>query len=176
MHSKQSGYIHNRPVKQGLYDPRFEKDSCGVGFVAHIKGERSHQIVQDAFKSLFKLSHRGGLGCEANTGDGAGMLTALPHEFFTKVSSRDLKIELPSMGRYGVGMVFLPTDPQERETCKQAVNKIIQEQGQKLLGWRDVPQDTDGADVGPTARALEPAIEQVFIAGADGLDQNLLER
>lgn len=123
------------PKKQGLYDPANEHDACGVGFVAHIKGERSRQIVDDADEMLKRMTHRGACGCEENTGDGAGILTALPFEFLEKVAKTELKATLPPRGRYGAGIVFLPTDPQQRETCKQAVNKIVAEQGQTLIGW-----------------------------------------
>ncbi len=164
------------PRAQGLYDPRFEHDNCGVGFVAHIKGQRSRQIIDDALRILVHMEHRGACGAEPNTGDGAGILTALPHEFLQKVARDDLKVSLPEPGLYGVGNVFLPTDPEERRMCKEEVNRIIREQGQRLLGWRPVPTDADAADVGPTARASEPVIEQLFIAAADGLDQEALER
>ena len=164
------------PEKQGLYDPQFEHDSCGVGFVAHIKGERSHQIVQDAWTVLKNMDHRGACGCEPNTGDGAGILTALPHEFLAKVAKQDLNAELPEPGKFGAGIVFLPRIPAEREKCKQVVEQIIQEQGQRLVGWRSVPVDTDKADVGPTAREAEPCIEQLFIAAGDGLEGDAFER
>src|SRR4030067_183854 len=102
------------PPKQGLYDPAYEHDSCGVGFVAHIKGQRSHQILLDAREALHNMDHRGACGCEANTGDGAGILTALPHEFLQRVVREELKAELPPPGQFAAGIVFLPTDPAER--------------------------------------------------------------
>ena len=105
------------PRKQGLYDPRFEKDSCGVGFIAHIKGERSHQMLVDANEILERMTHRGAGGCDPNTCDGAGVLTALPHEFLVKVAKRDLAVELPEPGKFGAGVVFLPTDDKERDYC-----------------------------------------------------------
>ena len=168
----QIGY----PKKHGLYDPAYEHDSCGVGFVAHIKGQRSHQIVEDAYIVLKNMEHRGACGCEANTGDGAGILTALPHEFLTKVAKDELKADLPEPGKFGAGLVFLPQQADERAKCKQTVEQIIAEQGQRLVGWRDVPQDTDRADVGPTARQSEPHIEQLIIAAADGLEGDAFER
>jgi glutamate synthase (NADPH/NADH) large chain len=164
------------PAARGLYDPSQEKDSCGVGFVAHIKGERSHQIIKDADHLGCRMDHRGARGAERNTGDGAGMLTALPHEFLMRVAREDLGVELPEPGRFAAGIVFLPADPGEREACKQAVTKICQEEGQQLLGWREVPTDADAADLGPTARAAEPRIEQLFIGAADGIEGDAFER
>ena len=164
------------PPARGLYDPAYEHDSCGVGFVAHIKGQRSRSIIDDGIEILRHLVHRGACGCEENTGDGAGILTALPHEFLGTVSAADLKTELPPAGLYGVGNVFLPTDPQERRICKGVVNEIIRDQGQRLLGWRPIPTMADSADIGPSARAAEPAMEQLFIAGAPTLNQEALER
>ncbi len=164
------------PEQQGLYDPALEHDACGVGFVAHIKGERSHQILLDAETVLRNMDHRGACGCEQNTGDGAGILTALPHEFLAKVVKADLGVELPEPGRFAAGNVFLPRDPRERQYCKEAVNRLIEAQGQELVGWRAVPVDTDGADIGPTARAGEPHIEQLVIAAADGMTGDDFER
>ena len=163
------------PKKHGLYDPAFEKDSCGVGFVAHIKGEASHQIVLDADHILQRMVHRGGCGCEPTTGDGAGILTALPHDFMAKVARRDLGTVLPAPGEYAAGNVFLPVDEAQRARCKKRVEQIIAEQGQKLIGWRELPVDTDGADVGPTARYSQPHMEQLFIA-ADGVKGDEFER
>ncbi|MBT4867792.1 MAG: glutamate synthase subunit alpha, partial [Planctomycetaceae bacterium] len=164
------------PKAHGLYDPANEHDSCGVGFVAHIKGERSRQIIDDADRILRHMVHRGACGCEENTGDGAGMLTALPHEFLAKVAQQDLGITLPEEGGYGVGVVFLPNDEDERNICKQTVAEIIAAQGQTLLGWRSLPTDADAADIGPSARAAEPVMEQLFVAAGNGLDQDALER
>ncbi len=164
------------PARQGLYDPANEKDSCGVGFVAHVKGKRSHQIVEDAYVILKNMEHRGACGCEPNTGDGAGILTGLPHEFLAKVAREDLQADLPEPGEYGAGVVFLPTDKAERKQCKETVEQIVAQQGQRLVGWRKVPQETVKADVGPTARDSEPHIEQLFIAAGDGLAGDDFER
>ena len=164
------------PQKRGLYDPAFEKDSCGVGFVAHIKGEPSHQIVLDADHILQRMVHRGGCGCEPTTGDGAGILTGIPHDFLVKAAKQDLGKDLPEKGRYAAGNVFLHTEEKERAFCKQMVDQIILEQGQILLGWRLLPVDTEGADVGPTARHSQPNMEQLFIAASDGIEGDDFER
>src|SRR6188472_2273615 len=164
------------PPKQGLYDPAYEHDSCGVGFVAHIKGKRSHQILIDAEEVLRNMDHRGACGCEPNTGDGAGVLTALPQEFLRRVVKKELGAELPKPGQFAAGIVFLPKDASERARCKQVVEKFIAAQGQKLVGWRQVPTQTDKADIGPTAKAGEPHIEQLVIAAANGLSGDAFER
>jgi len=168
--------MYGYPEKYGLYDPAYEKDACGVGIVAHIKGQRSHQLVLDADHVLRRMSHRGACGCEATTGDGAGILTALPHEFLTQVAQVDLRTALPSPGRYGAGIVFLPTNDDEREKCKRTVERIVAEQGQRLIGWRRVPVRSVEADLGPSASAAQPAIEQLFVAAADGLEGDAFER
>ncbi|NOY43702.1 MAG: glutamate synthase subunit alpha [Planctomycetes bacterium] len=164
------------PPKQGLYDPANEHDSCGVGFVAHIKGEPSHQILLDAEEILRNMDHRGACGCEANTGDGAGMLTALPHAFLQKVVKADLGVDLPSPGAFAVGNVFLPQIDAEREKCKAVFAELVAQQGQKLLGWRPVPTDHQAADIGPTAKAAEPVIEQPIVAAAKGIKGDEFER
>ena len=164
------------PKKQGLYDPAYEKDNCGVGFVAHIKGQPSHQIVLDAYQMLRNMDHRGACGCEPNTGDGSGILTGLPMSFLQKVARADLGVELPEQGRFGAGIVFLPKNETERAQCKAGVEAIIAEHGQTLIGWREVPVETDKADVGPSARDAEPYIAQLFIGAADGVEGDDFER
>jgi glutamate synthase (NADPH/NADH) large chain len=164
------------PSKQGLYDPAAEKESCGVGFVAHIKGQRSHQIVLDGDEVLRNMDHRGACGCEPNTGDGAGILTALPHEFLRRVAQEELKTELPAPGRFSAGLVFLPKIAAEREHCKRAVEAIILQCGQRLVGWRKVPTQAEAADIGATALSAEPCIEQLFIAAGDDLSGEAFER
>jgi len=153
-----------------------EHDSCGVGFVAHIKGERSHQIVKDADHLGCRMDHRGARGAERNTGDGAGMLTALPYEFLTRVAKESFGADLPAEGRYAAGNVFLPTDAGERDRCKSLIAELCAEAGLDLVGWRDVPTDADAADLGPTALAAEPKIEQLFVAAPDELDVETFER
>ncbi|MEZ6106063.1 MAG: glutamate synthase central domain-containing protein [Pirellulaceae bacterium] len=165
------------PAAQGLYDPQFEHENCGIGFVANIKGERSYEIVRDAARMLTRMEHRGGCGCESNTGDGAGILTALPTEFLAKVARRDLDIELPEEGRYSAGIVFLPTDRDFRRHCRSTFEDCAAQQGIKILGWRQVPTDADAADVGATSRRCMPIIEQVFVAAPDSVtDREEFER
>ncbi len=163
-----------RPEKLGLYDPQFEHDSCGVGFIAHIKGRQSHAIVGQAIQMLEHMEHRGACGCEDNTGDGAGILTALPHAFLAKIAARDMHIALPAAGAYGAGIVFLPTDNEQRAVCEKIVQDIIAQQGQKFLGWRDVP--TDNSMLGMGARRIEPRLRMLFIGGGEGQDAETLER
>jgi glutamate synthase (NADPH) large chain len=163
------------PEKTGLYDPSMEKDSCGVGFVANIKGQPSHQIMLDAYHLNSRMDHRGGCGFEANTGDGAGILMALPHGFFQKIAQESFNADI-TPGQYAVGNIFLPQIEEERARCQDAIGKIIAEEGQQLLGWRDVSIDPDGADVGPAARMAQPFISQLFIAAADGLAHDEFER
>ncbi|MFN3236952.1 MAG: glutamate synthase large subunit, partial [Pseudomonadales bacterium] len=150
------------PDATGLYDPNNEKDSCGVGFVANIKGAASHQILEDAYHINSRMDHRGGCGFEENTGDGAGILTSLPHTFFAKLAE-ELSIKLPEPGQYAVGNIFLPQDAAEREVCLETIEAVIKEEGQQFLGWRDVPTDADKADVGPAARDAQPVIKQLFV-------------
>lgn len=168
--------LFHLPAAQGLYDPELEKDACGVGFIAHIKGEPSHQNVLDADTILINMDHRGACGCEPNTGDGSGMMCGLPHKFLRKVAQEDLGVELPEPGRFAAGLVFLPQDEAERNHCKATVEELIADAGQRLIGWRKVPQMTDLADVGPTARQSEPVIEQLFVGAADGLEGDAFDR
>jgi len=148
------------PGKQGLYDPQFEHDACGVGFVVNVKGRKSHAIIEQALQVLLNLDHRGACGCEANTGDGAGILLQMPHEFL-KVAGREAGVALPGFGEYGVGMVFLPPEPGERQACVQLFERIVAEEGQHFLGWRAVP--TINSTLGDTAKASEPFMSQLFI-------------
>ncbi|MTI58758.1 MAG: glutamate synthase large subunit [Firmicutes bacterium] len=159
------------PEKQGLYDPRFEHDACGMGFITNIKGKKSHRIVHQALEILVNLSHRGATGSEANTGDGAGILIQLPHNFFAKETAK-LGFSLPSAGEYGVGMVFLPRKKAYRKKYQAFFNKIIEEEGQQLLGWRDVPVDDSG--IGNSARECMPHISQVFIGRNDSLSDDMV--
>ncbi|HKW30987.1 MAG TPA: glutamate synthase large subunit, partial [Verrucomicrobiae bacterium] len=148
------------PPKQGLYDPQFEHEACGVGFVVNMKGKKSHTIVRQALQVLLNLDHRGACGCEVNTGDGAGILMQTPHEFL-QGAAKEARISLPSFREYGVGMVFLPHDAAQRAECERIFGDIVAEEGQRVLGWRTVP--TNNASLGATARASEPFMRQVFI-------------
>src|SRR6266851_5896235 len=156
------------PPKQGLYDPALEHDSCGFGFVADIKGRASHEIVRSALEVLNNLAHRGAQGAEQETGDGAGILLQTPHAFFARECDR-LGLRLPAPGMYAAGLVFLPPDPAGRAEIERHFARVIETEGQKLLGWRDVP--TDDARLGPTARKSQPVIRQVFVGrGESALD------
>ncbi len=158
------------PHKQGLYDPQFEHDACGVGFVVNIKGEQSHEIVEQALAVLQNLDHRGACGCEENTGDGAGILLQVPHAFLQDACV-GLGFRLPDPGEYGVGMIFLPDQREERYRFEKIVEEIILEEGQRLLGWRKVP--TDNLYLGETAKTYEPFVRQVFIGRGEGLGDDL---
>ncbi|MHB1421792.1 MAG: glutamate synthase large subunit [Gemmataceae bacterium] len=148
------------PQKQGLYDPRYEHDACGVGFVVHLKNRRSHDIVRDALQILNNLEHRGACGSEKNTGDGAGILVQIPHAFLSQECAK-LGFHLPAAGQYGAGMVFLPTDEGRRRYCEETFERVVREEGQTVLGWRTVP--VDPSPLGQTARAAMPVIRQIFI-------------
>ncbi|MBC3804922.1 glutamate synthase large subunit [Acetobacterium fimetarium] len=156
MHMKHT----NLPPKQGLYDPDLEHDACGIGAIVHIKGKKSHHIVEQALTTLVNLQHRGGRGFEQNTGDGAGILIQIPHQFLEKISRKE-NFVLPQAGDYGLGMLFLPTDAAERKQCEEILEDLIVKEGQSVIGWRDVP--TDLCDLGETAIKSMPYIKQVFI-------------
>ncbi|MBB6214134.1 glutamate synthase (NADPH/NADH) large chain [Anaerosolibacter carboniphilus] len=148
------------PEKQGLYNPSMEKDSCGVGFIAHIKGKKSHEILQQGLQILKNLQHRGAVDADATTGDGSGVLMQIPHDFL-KIEAKKLDIELPEYEDYGVGMIFLPREPHSRIFCEGVVERILKEEGQKLLGWRTVPIEEEAC--GEAARATRPVVVQIFI-------------
>src|SRR3954469_24230232 len=158
------------PGPQGLYDPRYEHDACGVGFIADLKNRQSHQLIQDALQILLNLEHRGACGCEANTGDGAGILVQMPDAFLRKT----VPFTLPAAGSYGAGLVFLPHDERDRDAIKDIFARIVAEEGQALLGWRDVP--TDNRDLGDSAKATQPKFEQLFIGAATGVSGQAFER
>ncbi|HZO00677.1 MAG TPA: glutamate synthase subunit alpha, partial [Burkholderiales bacterium] len=148
------------PAQQGLYHPSYEHDACGVGFVAHIKGKKSHAIVQQGLSVLKNLSHRGAVGYDPKLSDGAGCLIQIPDRFYREEMAAQ-GVKLPPAGQYGVGMVFLPRDPASRIACEYEIERAIKDEGQILLGWRDVP--VDNTDLAEPAKKLEPVIRQVFI-------------
>ncbi len=158
---------------KGLYVPSMEKDSCGTGFIANLNGIKSHKVIQDALTMLQNMEHRGACGCEENTGDGAGILIQIPHEFFKK-KAKNAGFELPEFGKYGVGMVFFPHDKILKEQCRVLLNDYIDELGFNLLGYRKVP--TDNEDIGPSSKAVEPKMEQVFVAPKEEMAPKKLER
>jgi len=158
------------PPQQGLYDPQFERDACGVGFIVHLKGEKSHAIVAQALTILLNLDHRGACGCEPNTGDGAGILLQVPDAFLRKVAAA-VQIELPAPGQYGVGSVYGSPDPTARLEGRRIFAQIAAEEGLEVIGWRDVP--TDNSTLGNTAKACEPFVQQVFIRRPSDMTDDL---
>lgn len=157
--------VQNR--HEGLYDPSFEHDACGIGFVANIKGNKSHQIISDALTVLENMEHRGACGCENNTGDGAGIMIQMPHEFFFDECIK-LGVHLPAYGKYAVGVLFFPKEIRLREECRDIFNRSAEKLGLEILAYRKVPVNT--SDIGATALSVEPEIEQVFIACPDHLN------
>jgi glutamate synthase (NADPH/NADH) large chain len=150
----------------GLYSPEFEHDACGIGFVANIKNNKSHQIVSDALTVLENMEHRGACGCEDNTGDGAGITIQTPHEFFFDECIKT-GIHLPSFGKYAAGMIFFPQDVPLREECRTIFNRSAEKLGLEVLHYRKVPVNREG--IGPSALSVEPEIEQVFIGCPDNI-------
>ncbi len=161
------------PEPQGLYHPHNEHDACGMGLVASIRGEKSHDIIRKGLEVLINLTHRGAAGCDPETGDGAGILIQIPHAFFARECDK-LGIRLPGAGEYGVAMCFLPVDKHSRLQCEGVFERIAQEEGLKVLGWRDTPVNGDA--IGREARASQPYIEQLFVGRPDGLDEESFER
>ena len=162
----------SQPEKQGLYSPSNERDACGVGFVAHIKGKKSHDIVQKGLELLTNLTHRGATGYDPKLGDGAGLLMQMPDAFMRKEAAK-LGINLPEVGKYAAGNVFLPQDANHRATCEALIATIVAEENQILLGWRDVP--VDNSNIAQAARDVEPTMRQMLVASASA-DQNQFER
>jgi glutamate synthase (NADPH/NADH) large chain len=163
----------NECDNKGMYVPSMEHDACGIGFVANLKGAKSHENVRDALTMLMNMEHRGGCGCEPETGDGAGILIQNPHDFLKEECAK-IGFQLPAYGAYGVGMVFFPAGEAVREECRYILNKHIGELGFELIGYREVP--TDNSHIGATAKSLEPKIEQVFIRHTTITDATELER
>jgi glutamate synthase (NADPH/NADH) large chain len=156
---------------QGLYDPRHERDACGVGFIADMKNRKSHALIAQGLEILLNLDHRGAVGADPKAGDGCGMLIQIPHRFFEEEAAR-LGFALPAPGHYAVGALFLPRDPEGRKIVEGVVEKIIADEGQIFLGWRDVPVDSTG--LGESVKPTEPVHRQVFIGrGAATADQDV---
>jgi glutamate synthase (NADPH/NADH) large chain len=160
---------------QGLYDPSHEHDACGVGFIAHIKGQKSHSIVEQGLLILKNLDHRGAVGADKLMGDGAGILIQIPDQYFREEMAKQ-GVTLPPPGEYGVGMVFLPKENASRLACEQEIERAVKSERQVVLGWRDVPVDTE-MPMSPTVRQKEPIIRQIFIGrGPDIMVTDALER
>jgi glutamate synthase domain-containing protein 2/glutamate synthase domain-containing protein 1/glutamate synthase domain-containing protein 3 len=161
------------PEPQGLYHPHNEHDACGMGLVASIRGEKSHDIIRKGLEVLINLTHRGAAGCDPETGDGAGILIQIPHVFFARECG-ELGMQLPEPGAYGVAMCFLPVDKHSRLQCEGVFERIAQEEGLKVLGWRDTPVNGDA--IGREARASQPYIEQLFVGRPAGMNEDNFER
>jgi glutamate synthase domain-containing protein 2/glutamate synthase domain-containing protein 1/glutamate synthase domain-containing protein 3 len=161
------------PSRQGLYDPAQEHDACGIGFVASVRGEKSHDIILKGVQVLLNLAHRGACGCDAETGDGAGILIQIPHKFYARECAT-LGFELPLPGSYGVGMTFLPVEKHPRLQCEGILERIVREEGLTVLGWRDLP--TYASAIGRVARASQPYIQKIFVGRPAGLDEDAFER
>ena len=158
------------PEKQGLFDPAHEKDSCGVGFVCHLKGQQSHQIIVDAMEMNDNMIHRGACGCEPNTGDGAGIFLQMPDKFLRRAMAAQ-GVELPPAGQYGAGIVFMSPDNRERDAAKELIEHVIHDEGQKFIGWRHVP--VDSSILGQTAKSFEPHMVQVFIERSPAITSDI---
>jgi glutamate synthase (NADPH) large chain len=161
-HQRPLGYTADPglPPAQGLYDPALDKDACGVGFIADIKGRKSHKLIEDALAILCNLEHRGAVGADPRAGDGAGILVQIPHAFFAKMANK-LGFKLPAPGEYAVGQLFMPTDPDWRQIIRDIYAQTIKREGLVLLGWREVP--TDNSTLGESVKPTEPVHQQVFI-------------
>src|SRR5579872_1124815 len=161
------------PAAQGLYHPAHEHDACGIGFVASISGQKSHDIIQKGIQVLVNLAHRGACGCDPETGDGAGVLIQIPHKFFAR-ECQNLGFALPGAGSYGVGMLFLPVEKHPRLQCEGILERIVREEGLILLGWRDTP--VYASAIGRVARSSQPYIQQIFVRCAPGMGEDAFER
>src|ERR1700694_1484748 len=166
--------IHPSGQASGLYDPALEKDSCGVGFIADIKGRKSHKIVDDALKILLNLEHRGAVGADPRAGDGAGILVQIPHKFFARKAA-ELGFALPAAGAYAVGVLFMPHEEAWRQEIRDIFAEEVAREGMQLIGWRDVP--TDNSSLGWSVKPTEPVHQQVFVGkGARNIGEDEFER
>jgi glutamate synthase (NADPH/NADH) large chain len=171
--TSRASHINGIPPAQGLYHPAHEHDACGIGFVASIRGAKSHDIIRDGIQVLLNLAHRGACGCDAETGDGAGVLIQIPHKFYARECAQ-VGFELPLPGSYGVGMTFLPVEKHPRLQCEGILERIVREEGLSVLGWRDMP--VFASAIGRVARASQPYIQQIFIGRPPGLEEDAFER
>jgi len=170
---KSSEYRRRTPAPQGLYHPQNEHDACGMGLVASIRGEKTHDIIRKGLEVLINLTHRGAAGCDPETGDGAGILIQVPHDFFVEECGK-LGMKLGDPGSYAVAMVFLPVDKHSRLKCEGVLERMAKDEGLTVLGWRDTPVNGDA--IGREARASQPYIEQLFVARPKGMDEDAFER
>src|SRR5882724_11590736 len=173
MEKRPLGGVPGLPPAQGLYHPANERDACGMGFVANVRGQKSHEIILQGIQVLINLTHRGACGCDPETGDGAGVLIQIPHEFFARQCAA-LGFKLPAPGTYGVGMTFLPVEKHERIQCEGILERIAREEGLTVLGWRDTP--VDASAIGRVARGSQPYIQQLFVGAPAGMPEDALER
>src|SRR6266404_6740059 len=173
MEKRPLGGVPGLPPAQGLYHPANERDACGMGFVANVRGQKSHEIILQGIQVLINLTHRGACGCDPETGDGAGVLIQIPHEFFARQCAA-LGFKLPAPGTYGVGMTFLPVEKHERIQCEGILERIAREEALTVLGWRDTP--VDASAIGRVARGSQPYIQQLFVGAPAGMPEDALER
>ena len=174
MFSREATLDPGMPAGQGLYDPALDKDSCGVGFIADLKGRKSHQLIADGLRILCNLEHRGAVGADPRMGDGAGILVQMPHKFFAK-KAKELGFTLPEPGQYAIGQLFMPTEKNWRQIIRDIYADIIHREELTLLGWREVP--TDNSTLGESVKPTEPRHMQVFIGqGKKKLDEVAFER
>ena len=166
---------HGLPAAQGLYDPRNEHDACGVGFIANLKGVKSHQIAQDGLRMLVNLTHRGAVGADPLMGDGAGMLIQIPHKFFAKDCAKQ-GFTLPEAGDYAVAHIFMPRDETIRSRIEEIFERVLKAEGLPLIGWRAVPVDNSSLSKDPEIAITEPVHRQLFIGRPLALDANAFER
>ena len=166
--------IQGLPPAQGLYDPRNEHDNCGMGFVANMRGVKSHEIIETGIEVLIRLTHRGASGCDPETGDGAGILIQIPHEFFSRRVSGHRIYSAGARARMRLEWSFFPVGKRQRLQCEGIVERISREEGLTVLGWRDTPCDGDA--IGREARATQPYIQQVFLGRPDDWDEDHFER
>ena len=171
--TRQSTTVYERPEAEGLFDPAFERDACGVGFIADMKGRKSHQIVSDALHILENLEHRGAVGADPLSGDGAGILIQIPHEFLA-AECKTLGFTLPDRNQYAAGHCFMPQDDRLRAHCENVWARILREENLQLLGWRSVP--VDRSSMSELVTATEPVHRQIFIARPKGMSQDEFER